>query len=150
MTKKKSIKSKEKANNEQKYIVGSINFKHLINLKKEIRDGLKKSRTNLVRAALIKLFELAYDQGWKTLQKVLMEFYSINTIGSRDTFREAAKANLIDDCERWLDFIKDRSRTIYTYNHSIADQIIDNLEDFITELEILIQNLDELGEKLAT
>jgi len=126
------------------YTVGSVKYEHLIGLKKDLKANLSKPRTNFNRAGLIKLFELAYEQAWKILKKVLMENYSIDTIGSKDTFREASKAGLIDDCERWLGFVVDRNLTVHTYQSSVADEIIDNLDEFVEELEILIQNLNKM------
>lgn len=150
MTKKKTTSSKENIASKQKYLVGTVSFEHLVNLKKDLKANIKKSRTNFNRAGLIKLFELAYEQAWKILRKILKEHYSIEeVIGSKDTFREAAKVGLINDCEKWLEFVKDRNQTVHTYNPAVANHIIDDLENFIAELEILIQNLNNLRKKFG-
>ena len=47
-----------------------IDYSHLLSLRTEIKSALKKSRTNMVRAALIKFFELAFEQSWKILKKI--------------------------------------------------------------------------------
>ena len=121
-----------------------IDYSHLLSLRTEIKSALKKSRTNMVRAALIKFFELAFEQSWKILKKVLMQDYSIETLGSKDTFREAAKLGLIQNPENWFKFVEDRNETVHSYDQAVADEIISDLNDFIEELDYLIDKLQKL------
>lgn len=141
----KSIKTKAgKQNRLSSYQVGPISYEHLVNLKKEIKSGLTKSKTNLTKAGLIKFFELAYEQSWKILKRILMSNYSIEALGSRDVFRESARVGLIRDCEKWLDFVEDRNQTVHTYDADTADLIVSDLDDFVEELEDLIDKLSKL------
>lgn len=121
-----------------------IDYSHLISLRAEIKSALKKSRTNMVRAALIKFFELAFEQSWKILKKVLMKDYSIETLGSKDTFREAAKLSLIQNPENWFKFVEDRNETVHSYDKEVADGIIGDMDDFVEELDYLIEKLQKL------
>ncbi len=121
-----------------------IDYSNLTNLQKDIKSTLKKSRTNITRAALIKFFELAFEQSWKILKKVLMQNYSIETLGSKDTFREAARIGLINNPENWFDFVEDRNETVHSYNQETADEIISDLDSFVEELDYLIQQLKKL------
>lgn len=134
----------KKTSAKKKYLVGRIDYSHLINLNKELKSALKKSRTVLVRTALIKFFELAFEQSWKVLKKVLMQNYSIETQGSKDVYREAAKLGLIEDPEKWFEFVEDRNETVHSYDEETAKEITDDLKDFVIQLDYLIAQLKEL------
>jgi nucleotidyltransferase substrate binding protein (TIGR01987 family) len=47
--------------------------------------------------------------------------------GSRDAAREAFEKGLIEDGAGWMEMIKSRNQTSYTYNQHIADAIVDRI-----------------------
>jgi nucleotidyltransferase substrate binding protein (TIGR01987 family) len=127
-------------------ILGKISISDLIKLKDEIGILLgKPSLSNAEKAGLIKFFELSYELSWKTLKRVLLLHRSIDVkSGTKDIFREAAKAGYINDPDIWFDFIEDRNETVHAYNESTVNSIIEDLARFKQELEKLIANLLKL------
>jgi nucleotidyltransferase substrate binding protein (TIGR01987 family) len=131
---------------EQNLILGKISITDLILIKNELEIlESKKTLTNAEKAGLIKFFELSYELAWKTLKRVLLLHNSIDVkTGTKDIFREAAKAGYIKDPLPWFGFIEDRNETIHAYNQAKVDGIISDLKTYKTELEAMIDKLLEL------
>lgn len=73
--------------------------------------------------AFIKSFELSYETGWKLL-KDWLEYQGVSDIsGARDAIRAAVNLGLIHDRETWMEMVGTRSRTVYTYNESVAREV---------------------------
>jgi nucleotidyltransferase substrate binding protein (TIGR01987 family) len=131
---------------EQNLILGKISITDLILIKNELEIlESKKTLTNAEKAGLIKFFELSYELAWKTLKRVLLLQNSIDVkTGTKDIFREAAKAGYIKDPLPWFGFIEDRNETVHAYNQARVDGIISDLKTYKTELEAMIDKLLEL------
>lgn len=127
-------------------VLGKISISNLIKLQEEMIFLLDQpSLSNAEKAGLIKFFELSYELCWKTLKRVLLLHQSIDVkSGTKDIFREAAKAGYIADPNIWFEFIEDRNETVHAYNESTVNSIIENLVKFTKEIEQLINNLLKL------
>jgi nucleotidyltransferase substrate binding protein (TIGR01987 family) len=83
----------------------------------------KGELSELEEQGLIKSFEYTYELAWNTL-KDFLEFQGHSDIfGSRDALRKAFQVGIIEDGEVWMDMIKSRNRTSYTYNEETANEI---------------------------
>lgn len=98
--------------------------KALAQLKKFIYKG---DLSGLEKQGLVKAFEYTYELAWNTMKDFLVYQGMIGLIGSRDTFREAFKENIIIDGDEWMNMLKSRNLTIHTYNEETADQISDKV-----------------------
>lgn len=127
-------------------ILEKITIKDLIKLKEEMAIlVVKDSLTTAEKAGLIKFFELSYELSWKTIKRVLLLHKSIDVrSGTKDIFREAAKAGYIDNPELWFGFIEDRNETVHAYNEAKVDEIVADLGIFQKELDKLVTNLLKL------
>lgn len=96
--------------------------------------------------AAIKRFEFTYEIAWKLI-KGYLEYLGINnTEGSRNTFREAFKAGVIDKSELWMKMIDDRNKTSHTYDESSAMEIYNKIK--IDYLDLLIEFKKEIKERI--
>lgn len=59
----------------------------------------------------------------------------------RDTLREAAKENLIDDPKEWFNYLENRNLTSHVYNEDIAERIYSALPPFKKALDNFINNI---------
>lgn len=86
---------------------------------------LSIEKTDIVRDATIQRFEYTYEIAWKMMKRHLewSGVADVDSLSRRDLFREAARAGLIDDAERWFEFLKARNVTSHTYNESIAEEV---------------------------
>jgi nucleotidyltransferase substrate binding protein (TIGR01987 family) len=71
------------------------------------------------RAGLIQFFELSFELAWKMLKDYL-EAEGFTVESPRDTIKQAFQAGLLDDGHVWIEALKDRNLTVYTYEEKIA------------------------------
>ena len=95
--------------------------KALAQLKKFIDKG---ELSELEMQGLIKAFEFTYELAWNVMKDFLEYQGSTGLIGSRDTIREAFKVEIIIDGEGWMDMLKKRNLTTYTYNEDTAEEVV--------------------------
>jgi len=87
----------------------------------------RRALSDLEKQGLIQAFEFTHELAWNSMKDYL-NFQGNNTItGSRDAVREAFRAGLISDGERWMEMLTSRNRSSYTYNQSVADDIAERI-----------------------
>lgn len=80
--------------------------------------------SDLEKQGVIQGFEIVHELAWNTL-KDFLEYEGIQGIvGSRGTVREAFKRGLMADGELWIDMINKRNLSSHTYNHALADTLV--------------------------
>lgn len=96
----------------------------------------------LEEQGLIQAFEYTHELARNVLRDYLLSKGQQAIHGSRDATREAFKLELIDDGECWMDMIRDRDRTVHTYNRETAQAIAGNIrERFFNQFEHLQQTM---------
>jgi nucleotidyltransferase substrate binding protein (TIGR01987 family) len=101
--------------------------KALGRLKDNVNYLSTKKLSDMEEQGLIKSFEFTYELAWKTMKDYL-EYMGINgIIGSKGTFREAFKAELILNGQAWIDMINDRNLSAHTYDDTIKNKLIKNI-----------------------
>lgn len=100
---------------------------------------LPKSEIN--RDGTIQRFEFTFELFWKLLQAILAE-NGIEAYGPRNSFREAGKMGLIDNVEKWLEFLTARNLATHTYNEKLAENVYDESKIFLSYLEKSITNIE--------
>ncbi|RAU19208.1 nucleotidyltransferase [Nitrincola tibetensis] len=117
-----------------------LQFKNALQLMRE------RSLSDLEKQGLIQAFEFTYELAWNLLRDYIVWQGDANLAGSRDTFREAFKRDLIKDGHAWMAMLQDRNRTVHTYNESTANEIISQIEliyaGLFSELELTFNRLN--------
>jgi len=85
----------------------------------------KGNLNELEEQGLIQAFEYTHELAWKTLKDFISHYNTIKLYGSKDTTREAFKADLITDGETWMEMIDSRNLSSHTYNE-VTTKIISN------------------------
>jgi nucleotidyltransferase substrate binding protein (TIGR01987 family) len=90
---------------------------------------LARSRelTDLEKQGLIQSFEFTHELAWNVLKDYLEEKGITGLIGSKDATRTAYKNGLIEQGEDWMAMIEDRNRTTHTYDHEVAQAVVENI-----------------------
>lgn len=105
----------------------------------------KGELSELEEQGLIKAFEYTYELAWNTLKDYLEYQGIVNMAGSRDVIREAFKAGLISNGEKWMEMLQSRNLTSHSYNEDTADEIsaaiVDVYYDLFLALELKLENL---------
>lgn len=58
-------------------------------------------------------------------------------------YRRAGQVGLIEDVERWFNYLRARNLTSHTYNEEIAEQVYDLSKEFIKDAEQLLVMLEK-------
>ncbi len=93
-----------------------------------------------LRDACLQRFEYCVELAWKTSMKAL----GSQTKAAKPAIRDMARSNLINDPELWLSFIDSRNETSHAYDEDVAKKVFTNIQKFIPEVQILINNLKDI------
>ncbi len=117
-------------------------FSALIKASKKFELFRVNLATEQEQAGAIQAFEYCFELAKKSVQKVIKKKTGVEPYGSRDIFREAARAGLINDPEVWFKFIDSRNLTSHTYEEDVAFEVIALFPLFSEELQKLIIKLE--------
>lgn len=79
--------------------------------------------TELERAGVIQLFEVAFELSWKVMKDYL-EALGFRVTSPRETIKQALQTGLIDDGHIWMDALADRNSTVHTYDETLAKRMV--------------------------
>ena len=99
-----------------------------------------------IKDSCIQRFEYTYESAKKIMNKFLKKEYdktekdlSINNI-----FREMYSLGLIENFENWVEYREKRNITSHEYNLKLTYTIIDCVQNFINDVEFLVDNLEKV------
>ncbi|OOS00383.1 hypothetical protein B0186_05945 [Canicola haemoglobinophilus] len=99
-------------------------------------------------AGTIQKFEFVYELSIKMLKrqlKAMADFEDeIDQSDFRDVLRLSVKAGLINDIESWIKYRQMRNITSHTYDQSKAQQIYENIQNFLISAKFLVEKLKAL------
>ncbi|MGI6629404.1 MAG: nucleotidyltransferase [Clostridia bacterium] len=98
--------------------------------------------TEIERAGIIQLFEIAFELSWKLMKDYLEDIgYSMKS--PRETIKQAYQTGLIDEGHIWIDALTDRNLTVHTYDEKLAKKMTEDI------VQIYFPELKRLYEKLV-
>jgi len=115
-------------------------FHHFIKAFSQLNEAVQLTQqrplSKLEAQGLMHIFEYTHELAWNTLKDFLESRGARNLYGSKDTTREAFKADLIKNGEAWMDMIQSRNLTSHTYDESTASHIVSAiLNTYFAEFE---------------
>jgi nucleotidyltransferase substrate binding protein (TIGR01987 family) len=110
-----------------------------------ISKGIDKDRAYVDSS--IQRFEIVFELVWKTL-KAFLEYEGKETAYPRQAFELAYQGKLIGEEAVWLQMMKDRNETSHIYDESRADEIYQNITNYIHILKELFDKLKVLQIKI--
>ena len=115
--------------NTQEFMNSYYNF---LELKKEFKNMPTENEVLYLTfiSGCTKKFELLFDQSWKAIKAVLIEFYGVSNFlqGSpRDVLRKAYELEVVT-CDTWLDMLNDRNDGTHVYKER------QDLENYIDKI----------------
>ena len=97
--------------------------------------------TEIERAGIIQLFEVAFELSWK-LMKDYLEAHGFIVKSPREAIKQAFQTGLIDDGHAWIDALADRNLTVHTYDEKLAKRMAkDIVKTYFPELKKLYEKL---------
>lgn len=80
----------------------------------------------IFRDATILRFEFCVELAWKVAIKSL----GVPVTSPRPAMRELLRAGLIQNIDRWFDFIDARNKSSHSYDENIAAEVFSHIADF--------------------
>lgn len=112
-------------------------YKNAVSRLEEILS-LEKNPVN--RDSAIKRFELCFDLAWKSIKNYARED-GWECYSPRACIRAAFQFGLIEHDEKWLDMIDDRNKSAHIYKEILANQVYENLKNYLNLFRKLLENL---------
>lgn len=100
------------------------------NALERLNRALRETNHNeLVIDGTIQRFEFCIELYWKMLRRVLLE-EGIETFTPREAIQRAYQAKWLDDELLWLNMLRDRNQTSYTYDEELANEIYSRVKSY--------------------
>lgn len=116
---------------------------------KSLIDKLKRSTAELEEAlkftekakkqsfylkGIAKSYEVCFEYAWKYLQQNLSD-EGIESYSPKEAIKHAGKIGLIDDVEKWLNFLQDRNFAVHDYLGISDEEYLKTVQTFYREVK---------------
>jgi nucleotidyltransferase substrate binding protein (TIGR01987 family) len=96
-----------------------------------------------MKESVIQRFEYCIESSRKFMKKFLGEKYGIETIGPKDTIKEAHLAHIIDDTQVWMNMLQSRNQTSHIYDEETANDIYNDITvSYSPAMQAFIDSID--------
>lgn len=114
--------------------------KSLDNLKKTLKfmEQAKETDKDVAFLSVAKAFEVAVEYAWRDLQKRIEE-EGLDAPSPKAAVREAARINLIENAESWIDYISARNAGVHDYFGMTNEAYIEIAKEFLEDAEKMIR-----------
>ena len=121
--------------------LNQIDLLNLENALEALKRALKKDPPNeFEKDAVIKRFEFTFELSWKMMRKFLQAFGKAEVSGSpKPILRDALEEHLINDLDKWFDFLDARNTSTHIYNEQEADKIYRVAKNFPLYVDNLLK-----------
>ena len=97
--------------------------------------------TEIERAGIIQLFEVAFELSWK-LMKDFLESRGYLLKSPREVIKQAFQSGLILDGHGWIDALADRNLTVQTYDEKLSIRMAKDItEHYFPLIEQLYEEI---------
>lgn len=107
---------------------------------KRLKDALLLPATRINKDATIKRFEFVFELSWKTIKEHCRD-EGFDCVSPKSCIRWAGKMELIDDVEKWIEFLENRNLASHTYNERLANQVYAISKKLPKEVDKLLKKL---------
>ncbi|MFV9929733.1 MAG: nucleotidyltransferase substrate binding protein [Rickettsia endosymbiont of Haemaphysalis japonica] len=91
--------------------------------------------------ATIQSFEFTFELAWKFLKEYFSQKGTVLHY-PKEVIKEAFVAGIINDESLWIYMLTDRNMTSYTYDKKLADEIYNQIRNYVPELKKLLNIID--------
>lgn len=108
----------------------------------------KRELSQLEQQGMNQAFEYNFELAWNVIKDFYQAQGETDIQGSRDAFRLAFTLGLVINGDVWVNMIKSRSLTSYTYNQATANAILKLVKsDYFPEFNTLFETLYNIKNK---
>lgn len=109
---------------------------------KNLKEILEEKKTDIVRDAAIKRFELCFDLNWKLIKNFAKK-QGVECLSPRQCFKVGFQLKIIEHDEKWLNMINDRNLSTHLYKEEKADEIYSKLSDYLKLFQSLLDKANQ-------
>lgn len=105
----------------------------LNNLREGSRLASERELDVLTKTGLVSLFEICFEQSWKTMKSILYgrRFLEAKSGSPTTIIKLAYREGMIDDEDAWRSMLRARGMGVHTYSEVVADEIIAAIPGYI-------------------
>ncbi|MSP53652.1 MAG: nucleotidyltransferase [Gammaproteobacteria bacterium] len=119
----------------------------LLQLQSAVNLAKERELSLLEQQGIIQAFEFTHELAWNVMKDYAHLQGNMAIAGSRDASREGFKMGLVNDGDVWMEMIKSRNQTSHTYNKSIADQIVAQIQTaYYPAFTVFTEKMESLKE----
>lgn len=83
--------------------------------------------------AVAKAFEISVEYSWKEFKRILEDKGVDDVFAPKDVIRKAAQAGLIDDAQKWLDYVDARNDSVHDYYAMTQSEYVSLAQAFLKD-----------------
>ena len=127
----------------------------LVNASRRLSDSLTKLDSTdksdieayaYARDAAIMRFVMTHELAFKTIRRFLKDEARQSLTYTRQVYKAAAKAGLIDNLEQWECYLDARNALVHTYAESTAEGLVADAQQFRIDVESVLQKMKDVLE----
>lgn len=115
-------------------------IKDLKKANQRLKEATKARPTQMNKDATIQRFEFTFELAWKTIQEYIKD-QGFDCKSPKNCIREAARLEIIDNPEGWIEHLKARNLITHTYNEKLANRIYKKALKFSPEVGNLLKKI---------
>ena len=102
---------------------------------------MQESKSDIVRDAAIKRYEICYELAWKSIQEFLKNEGLEICKTPKKCFKEGFQQELISNEEGFSAMVENRNLTTHTYDDNLAESIYKNIPDYLLLFQMLYNEI---------
>lgn len=121
----------EKTNERGKLEEAIRNLDHALDFLDQVQED------HFYFSGITKSFEVCLEYAWKYMKRREVD-EGLEVYSPKDVIKQAGKIGLIDDVERWLDFLTDRNLAVHDYLGVSDEEYLKTIQSFLVEVKKLV------------
>lgn len=115
---------------------------------RSLTEVFKKPKNAITRDAGIQRFEYTFELSWKILKRYFKVNNNLDIFNIKDIFREGGNQGLIENVEKWFEYLEARNLTSHTYDETYdentAEKVFEKAREFERAALFLLSQLKKL------
>lgn len=109
-----------------------------------LTEVFKKPKNAITRDAAIQRFKYTFELAWKILKRYFKVNNNLDIFNIKDIFREGGNHGLIENVEKWFEYLEARNLTSHTYDENTAEKVFEKAREFERAALFLLGQLKKL------
>lgn len=116
-------------------------IKNLKKANQKLKEASLLEPTMIHKDATIQRFEFTFELAWKMIQEYLKD-QGLDCKSPKSCIREGARIGIINNPEKWFEFLEGRNLIAHTYNEKMANKIYRKAVKFPKEVDKLLSKTE--------